>query len=94
MYRKGNVTFTPDGNSIISPVGNRITIFDLKKYKINPLCQIKHKIMMHVAMHVKLPDIISHKMNLPPLICEVLSSENISDASITAVNTQCVECIV
>lgn len=32
VYRKGNLLFTPDGNCVISPVGNRITIFDLKKY--------------------------------------------------------------
>ena len=31
VYKKGNVLFTPDGNSVISPVGNRVSIFDLKK---------------------------------------------------------------
>lgn len=31
VYRDGNVTFSTDGNSIISPVGNKITVFDLKK---------------------------------------------------------------
>ncbi|XP_055921659.1 periodic tryptophan protein 2 homolog [Eupeodes corollae] len=30
VYRSGNLCFTKDGNSIISPVGNRLTIFDLK----------------------------------------------------------------
>ncbi|KAL3880486.1 hypothetical protein ACJMK2_032721 [Sinanodonta woodiana] len=30
VYRKGNVVFTPDGNSVISPVGNRVTRFDLR----------------------------------------------------------------
>ncbi|XP_055853806.1 periodic tryptophan protein 2 homolog [Episyrphus balteatus] len=30
IYRNGNLCFTPDGNSVISPVGNRLTIFDLK----------------------------------------------------------------
>ncbi|TMW63776.1 hypothetical protein Poli38472_002717 [Pythium oligandrum] len=29
VYSQGNVVFTPDGNSILSPVGNRITQFDL-----------------------------------------------------------------
>lgn len=33
IYKKGNVTFTPDGNSIISPVGNKITNYDLKSNK-------------------------------------------------------------
>lgn len=31
VYRKGNIVFTPSGNSVISPVGNRVTLFDLKK---------------------------------------------------------------
>ncbi|KAJ8297862.1 hypothetical protein KUTeg_024393 [Tegillarca granosa] len=26
VYRKGNVTFTPDGNCVVSPVGNRVTV--------------------------------------------------------------------
>ncbi|TYZ61160.1 hypothetical protein PybrP1_012376 [[Pythium] brassicae (nom. inval.)] len=29
VYTQGNVIFTPDGNSVLSPVGNRITQFDL-----------------------------------------------------------------
>ncbi|XP_056631843.1 periodic tryptophan protein 2 homolog [Diorhabda sublineata] len=33
VYRKGDLLFTPDGNSVISPVGNRISIFDLKNNK-------------------------------------------------------------
>ncbi|XP_041358721.1 periodic tryptophan protein 2 homolog [Gigantopelta aegis] len=37
VYRKGNVTFTPDGNSVISPVGNRVTVFDLKNNKSETL---------------------------------------------------------
>lgn len=30
IYRKGNVVFMPDGNSVVSPVGNKITIYNLK----------------------------------------------------------------
>ncbi|CAB3401986.1 unnamed protein product [Caenorhabditis bovis] len=30
VYRQGQVTFTPDGNSVISPVGNKLSVFDLK----------------------------------------------------------------
>eukprot|EP01132_Coremiostelium_polycephalum_P000933 gene933-1178_t len=29
VYKQGNIIFTPDGNSVISPVGNRVTVFDL-----------------------------------------------------------------
>lgn len=32
VYRHGNLTFSKDGNSVISPVGNRVSVFDLKKY--------------------------------------------------------------
>uniref|UniRef100_A0A0P6JRM8 Putative wd40-repeat-containing subunit of the 18s rrna processing complex n=1 Tax=Aedes aegypti TaxID=7159 RepID=A0A0P6JRM8_AEDAE len=37
VYRKGTLIFSPDGNSVISPVGNRITIFDLKNNKSHTL---------------------------------------------------------
>ncbi|XP_028656368.2 PWP2 small subunit processome component [Erpetoichthys calabaricus] len=33
VYRRGNLNFSFDGNSLISPVGNRISIFDLKNNK-------------------------------------------------------------
>ncbi|XP_012530275.2 periodic tryptophan protein 2 homolog [Monomorium pharaonis] len=33
VYRKGDLLFSPDGSTVISPVGNRITIFDLKNNK-------------------------------------------------------------
>ena len=35
VYRQGNVLFTPDGNSVISPVGNRVSVFDLVKYALS-----------------------------------------------------------
>lgn len=37
IYRNGNLVFTPDGNSVISPVGNRITLYDLKNNKSRTL---------------------------------------------------------
>ncbi|XP_061483500.1 periodic tryptophan protein 2 homolog [Rhineura floridana] len=37
VYRHGNLNFMPDGNSLISPVGNRITVFDLKNNKSETL---------------------------------------------------------
>ncbi|KAF7277818.1 hypothetical protein GWI33_009234 [Rhynchophorus ferrugineus] len=37
VYRKGDLLFTPDGNSVITTVGNRISIFDLKNNKCNTL---------------------------------------------------------
>ncbi|KAJ1525853.1 hypothetical protein ONE63_009048 [Megalurothrips usitatus] len=37
VYHQGNLLFTPDGNSVISPVGNRITVFDLRNNKTSTL---------------------------------------------------------
>jgi hypothetical protein len=34
VYKCGNVLFTSDGNSLISPVGNRVTVFDLVEYVV------------------------------------------------------------
>ena len=36
MYTKGNIAFTPDGNTLVSPVGNRLSKFDLKKCVAQP----------------------------------------------------------
>ncbi|XP_013141528.1 PREDICTED: periodic tryptophan protein 2 homolog [Papilio polytes] len=33
VYKKGDVVFSRDGNSVISPVGNRITVYNLKQNK-------------------------------------------------------------
>ncbi|OMJ27686.1 Periodic tryptophan protein 2-like protein [Smittium culicis] len=33
VYKKGNLVFTPDGNSVLSPVGNRVSLFDLVNNK-------------------------------------------------------------
>ncbi|RPA76851.1 WD40 repeat-like protein [Ascobolus immersus RN42] len=33
VYHQGNLLFTPDGNSLLSPVGNRVTCFDLVNNK-------------------------------------------------------------
>jgi len=31
-HTKGNVLYTSDGNKLISPVGNRVSVFDLVSY--------------------------------------------------------------
>lgn len=33
VYRQGNIIFTSDGNSLLSPVGNRVSVFDLVNNK-------------------------------------------------------------
>uniref|UniRef100_A0A915KP00 Uncharacterized protein n=1 Tax=Romanomermis culicivorax TaxID=13658 RepID=A0A915KP00_ROMCU len=37
VYRKGNVLFTPDGDTVISPVGNKVTFYNLKEHKSSTL---------------------------------------------------------
>ncbi|CAB3241185.1 unnamed protein product [Arctia plantaginis] len=37
VYRKGDVLFTGDGNCVVSPVGNKITVYNLKQNKSNTL---------------------------------------------------------
>ncbi|XP_056410570.1 periodic tryptophan protein 2 homolog [Hyla sarda] len=37
FYRRGNLTFTPDGNSLVSPVGNRLSVFHLKNNRAETL---------------------------------------------------------
>ncbi len=37
VYRKGNLAFGPDGNTLFSPVGNKISAFDLKTHKSETL---------------------------------------------------------
>jgi periodic tryptophan protein 2 len=33
VYAQGNLAFTPNGGSLVSPVGNRVTVFDLENSK-------------------------------------------------------------
>ncbi|PRP82572.1 periodic tryptophan protein [Planoprotostelium fungivorum] len=37
VYRKGRLTFTSDGNTLLSPVGNRVSVFDLKENRFDTL---------------------------------------------------------
>ena len=32
VYKQGNILFSPDGGCLYSPVGNRVSAFDLIKY--------------------------------------------------------------
>uniref|UniRef100_S4NTU2 No child left behind n=1 Tax=Pararge aegeria TaxID=116150 RepID=S4NTU2_9NEOP len=37
VYRRGDIIFTNDGNCVFSPVGNKITVYNLKQNKSNTL---------------------------------------------------------
>ncbi|OQV20534.1 Periodic tryptophan protein 2-like protein [Hypsibius exemplaris] len=43
VYNQGNILFTPDDNTVLSPVGNRISAFDLKRNKSQTLPVECHK---------------------------------------------------
>lgn len=32
VYSRGNLLFNPEGTCLLSPVGNRVTVFDLVQY--------------------------------------------------------------
>jgi hypothetical protein len=32
VYGRGNLVFTPDGDALFSPVGNRVSVFNLTRY--------------------------------------------------------------
>ncbi|KAJ9123696.1 hypothetical protein QFC24_003470 [Naganishia onofrii] len=50
VYRQGNVVFTPDGNSVLSPVGNRVSVFDLVKNKSRTLPFENRKNILSIAL--------------------------------------------
>ncbi|RXK40807.1 periodic tryptophan protein 2 [Tremella mesenterica] len=50
VYRQGNVVFTPDGNSVLSPVGNRVSVFDLVNNKSSTLAFENRKNIACIAL--------------------------------------------
>ncbi|KNC96819.1 snoRNA-binding rRNA-processing protein PWP2 [Spizellomyces punctatus DAOM BR117] len=50
VYKRGNVIFTPDGNSVVSPVGNRVTVFDLVSNKSHTLPFENRKDIVRLAL--------------------------------------------
>ncbi|GAA5916680.1 hypothetical protein JCM6882_002264 [Rhodosporidiobolus microsporus] len=50
VYTQGNVLYTPDGNSVISPVGNRVSVFDLVNNKSRTLSFENRKNIARIAL--------------------------------------------
>ncbi|XP_055333541.1 periodic tryptophan protein 2 homolog [Paramacrobiotus metropolitanus] len=50
VYHKGNLVFTADDNRLLSPVGNRVTAFDLKQNKSQTLPFEAHKSFDVIAL--------------------------------------------
>jgi periodic tryptophan protein 2 len=51
VYGSGNLQFTPDGSSLISPIGNRVTIFDLVQDKSTTLPFTHRNPISRLALH-------------------------------------------
>lgn len=51
VYRKGNLVYTDDGTCLLSPVGNRVTVFDLVKNKSHTLPFAHRQNIACVALH-------------------------------------------
>jgi periodic tryptophan protein 2 len=51
VYGSGNLVFTPDGQSLLSPVGNRVTVFDLVKERSHTLPFTHRTPISHIAIH-------------------------------------------
>ncbi|QIX01639.1 hypothetical protein AMS68_007156 [Peltaster fructicola] len=51
VYRKGNLVYTADGNSLLSPVGNRVTVFDLVHNKSHTLPLAHRTNVSRIALH-------------------------------------------
>ncbi|KAJ3774669.1 WD40 repeat-like protein [Lentinula raphanica] len=50
VYRQGNVLFTADGNSLLSPVGNRVSVFDLVNNKSHTFAFENRKNISRIAL--------------------------------------------
>ncbi|GAA6002410.1 hypothetical protein JCM10207_001106 [Rhodosporidiobolus poonsookiae] len=50
VYSHGNVLYTPDGNSVVSPVGNRVSVFDLVNNKSRTLSFENRKNIARIAL--------------------------------------------
>jgi len=50
VYRGGNLLFTPDGNSVLSPVGNRISVLDLVNHKSRTMAFENRRNISRIAL--------------------------------------------
>jgi hypothetical protein len=51
VHKGGNILFTPDGNAVLSAVGNRVTVFDLVKCANSPHHTLHHHTLHHHTLH-------------------------------------------
>ncbi|KAI4744504.1 periodic tryptophan protein-like protein 2 [Aureobasidium sp. EXF-12298] len=53
VYRRGNLCFSPDGTCLLSPVGNRVTVFDLVNNKSHTLPFAHRRNVSRLALNPK-----------------------------------------
>ncbi|KAK9456387.1 WD40-repeat-containing domain protein [Dipodascopsis uninucleata] len=53
VYRQGNLVFTPDGTCVLSPVGNRVSCFDLVNNKFFTFSYEHRKNISRIALNPK-----------------------------------------
>lgn len=53
VYRRGNLVYTDDGTCLLSPVGNRVTIFDLMNNRSHTLPFAHRHNISRIALHPK-----------------------------------------
>merc|ERR1711977_396191 len=53
VYSQGNLLFSPDGTCLLSPVGNRVTVFDLVNNKSHTLPFAHRKNIARLALNPK-----------------------------------------
>ncbi|WPH03734.1 WD40 repeat-like protein [Acrodontium crateriforme] len=51
VYRRGNLVYTEDGTCLLSPVGNRVTVFDLVNNKSHTLPFAHRQNIARIALH-------------------------------------------
>ncbi|XP_050415096.1 periodic tryptophan protein 2 homolog [Patella vulgata] len=73
VYKNGNLNFTPDGNSIISPVGNRLTIFDLRNNKSETLPIEAKQNISHVTLSPDGYTMIAVSNDGEAMLCSLIS---------------------
>lgn len=54
-FERGKVSFTPDGNSLLSPVGNRVAIYDLRHNRVATLRSECCHNVEHITYSPRLP---------------------------------------
>ena len=50
VYKGGNVLFTSDGRYLLSPVGNRLSVFDLLEHRVHSIDAVVHRDILTLAL--------------------------------------------